>query len=301
MYRGSGRAGRCHQRGGVVNLKAFLGEALGSALELGIGTPDDVMRHVSPDVLAACLPRPLWARLFTASLGAPRVDAQLVVETIGVPNLCEHVPTHIIWACVSEIAARSLGGSYTAPAIMTRASLTTSGSSPSIAVTTQTPSPPFGVLAPPPAAIETAATATAASGGPALPPVNPLADLITELESDDRPITPTRARTPTGQRFRQSNTGIGAGRLGATTPPQPRRPQAQAIPPATPTSPSRPRRTGTDVEEPESEATSTEWRGNGASREIAVDDSQLVDWKSTETTQAAGATDDDFSDLGRKR
>jgi hypothetical protein len=301
MYRGSGRAGRCHQRGGVVNLKAFLGEALGSALELGIGTPDDVMRHVSPDVLAACLPRPLWARLFTASLGAPRVDAQLVVETIGVPNLCEHVPTHIIWACVSEIAARSLGQSYTAPAIMTRASLSTpsgTGSSPSIAVTAQ-PSPPFGVLAPPPATIEHA-TATPASG-PALPPVNtPLADLITELESDDRPITPTRSRTPTGQRFRQSNTGIGAGRLG-TTPPQPRRPQAQAIPPATPVSTSRPRRTGTDVEEPESEATSTEWRGNGASREIAVDDSQLVDWQSTETTQAAGATDDDFSDLGRKR
>ena len=109
-----------------MNLKAFLTDALGQALELGIGTPDDVLRHVTPDVLATHLPRPLWARLFTACLGAARVDAQLVVETIGVPNLCEHVPSYLIWACISEIAARSLGQTYTAPTIMTRASLTPS-------------------------------------------------------------------------------------------------------------------------------------------------------------------------------
>ena len=31
------------------------------------------------------------------------------METIGIPNLCEHVPTSIIWACIAEIGARSLG------------------------------------------------------------------------------------------------------------------------------------------------------------------------------------------------
>nr|MDQ3340213.1 hypothetical protein [Myxococcota bacterium] len=92
-----------------MNLKAFFVASLQSALDLGIATPDDVLKHVTPDVLANVLPRPLWARLFTACLGAPKVNAQLVVETIGVPNLCEHVPAQLIWACLSEIGNRSLG------------------------------------------------------------------------------------------------------------------------------------------------------------------------------------------------
>jgi hypothetical protein len=100
-----------------VNLKAFFVATLSSALDLGIAVPDDVLRHVTPDVLAHNLPRPLWARLLTACVGAPRVDAQLVVETIGVPNLCEHVPAPIIWACIEEIAQRSLGGVVMAAAV----------------------------------------------------------------------------------------------------------------------------------------------------------------------------------------
>jgi hypothetical protein len=271
-----------------VNIKAFFGDALGQALELGIGQPDDVLRHVTPDVLAAHLPRPLWARLFTACLGAPKVDAQLVIETIGIPNLCEHVPSHIIWACIAEIGARSIGLAYTPPPIMTRASL--SSTTPATAPTRPTPPPMTSVLAPPPAAIEAAAPA---AGDKALPPVNqPLADLITELEADERPITPQRARTPTAQRFRQSNTGIGRG-LGAPKPD--RRPMVQASTPP-PVTPTKPRRTGTEVEETETEGNG-EWR----SREIAVDDSQLVDWQSAETTNAQVPGDEDFSDIGRKR
>jgi hypothetical protein len=268
-----------------VNIKAFFSDALGQALDLGIGTPEDVVKHVTPDLLAAYLPKPLWARLLTACLGASRVDATLVVETIGVPNLCEHIPAGVIWGCISEIAARSLGQAYAAPTrppIVTRPIVPTSNDSGSM-------------LAPPPDAIDapTALGTSPGSVGPSIPsPTNgPLADLITELEADERPITPTRARTPTSQRFRQSNTGIG--RLGqsqaAATPPapQPRRPQAAA---AAPTPAGRPRRTGTEVEEGEAE---NETR---AGREIAVDDSQLVDWQSTETTQTADG--DDFSDIG---
>src|SRR4029079_2990692 len=110
VHRGGGGARRCQQVGGPVNLKAFFVTTLSSALDLGIAIPEDVLRHVTPDVLAANLPRPLWARLLTACLGAPRVDAQLVVETIGVPNLCEHIPAQIIWGCIQEVAVRSLSG-----------------------------------------------------------------------------------------------------------------------------------------------------------------------------------------------
>jgi hypothetical protein len=280
LHFGGGGASGCDQRGGVVNAKAFFGDALGQALELGIGTPDDVLRHVTPDVLSTYLPRPLWARVLTACMGAPKVDAQLVVETIGVPNLCEHVPAHIIWACISEIGARSIGQTFTAsPPVLTRASLAAPAGPP----TRPTPPPMNSVLAPPPEPAAVAASEKAVN--------QPLADLITELESDERPITPTRSRTPTGQRFRQSNTGIG-GRVGPTT--QPRRPMASATPPATPPAvPSKPRRTGTEADDAETEAEG--WR----SKEIAVDDSQLVDWQASETTQASG--DEDFSDIGRNK
>jgi len=266
-----------------------------------------VLRHITPDMLAQYLPRPLWARLLTACLGAPRVDAQLVVETIGVPNLCEHLPGPVIWQVIAEIAARVLGQPYVAPApgpaIVTRSAapiaIPVSKSAP-----IERPIEGRSVLAPPPDAIEapvssSSSSSSGASVGPSIPaPVNgPLADLITELEADERPITPTRARTPTSHRFRQSNTGIG--RLGASPsqpPPQARRPQA-AVPMPPSAAPKAARRGATEVEEVE-----TDMHAERASqREIAVDDSQLVDWQSTETTQAAASGDEDFSDIGRKR
>jgi hypothetical protein len=115
----------------------------------------------------------------------------------------------------------------------------------------------------------------------------PLADLITELEQDERPITPTRTRQPTQQpqRFRQSNTGIG--RLGANAA---RRPMAQASPPTG--SIARPvRRGSTEVQETDI--------NDFASPEVAVDDSQLVDWQGSEETNTSTSTNDDFN--GRKR
>ena len=266
-----------------MNLKPFFADALGSALEIGIGTPEDVLKYVTPDVLAQYLPRPLWARLLTACLGAPQVDAQLVLETIGVPNLCEHVPGAMIWACIAEIAARALGQ----PVVPTRAETAP------ILLTTPKESRP--ALAPPPeprpipAKPTEPVRPTPPSGIKPIPPVDAaLADLVNELNAEPDPA-PARARTPTGQRFRQSSTGIG--RLGAN---QARRPQAAAAVSAPARAPSA-RRNATEVNEidPETEL------GTFAGREIAVDDSQLVDWQSTENTNTT--TDDDFGDLGRKR
>lgn len=288
MHRGRGGEGRGHERGGVVNIKAFFVDALTSALDLGLGTPDDVLRHVTPDVLATHLPRPLWARLFTACLGAPRVDAQLVVETIGVPNLCEHVPSTIIWACIAEIGSRSLGKvpDVAAPP----APLPATSSAPARAA----------VLAPPPepAPVPVPASASAPVAiGPSIPvptpsPIvnQPLADLITELEAEgpsEPRLANLRPRSPTAQRFRQSNTGVG--RLTG------RRPQAAAVP-----SPARSRRESTELEQ-ETEThvgDSTDWRQKDP---VPVDDSQMVDWQSTDGAGAPAVPDDDFSDLGRKR
>lgn len=247
-----------------MNIKAFFVDALTSALDLGVARPEDVLKHVTPDVLAQHLPRPLWARLITACLGAPRVDAQLVIETIGIANVAEHVPSAIIWACLAEVGARAIGKDVEVAPV-------------SVARTASAP------LAPPPPEVITSAPPTRPTPQP-MPAVAPnipapasaaLADLINELETSEPVTQPARARTPTAQRFRQSNTGIG--RLGSAQ----RRPQA-AMAPATPKS----RRTGTEVSETE------------LAQDIPVDDSQLVDWSSSENTQAS---DEDFSDLGRKR
>jgi hypothetical protein len=270
-----------------VNVKQFFVTALSQALELGIATSDDVVRHVTPDVLALHLPRPLWSRLLTACLGAPRVDAQLVVETVGVPNLCEHIPQTIIWGVLLEIGARALGN---APLAQPRAL-------------------PLAVAPPPPEiAAAPVAPQSPAPSGPSIPAPQ-MGNLLAELEADER-STPTpppspggRSRTPTGQRFRQSNTGIG--RLAQTSA---RRPMASASPPTpTPTPATQIIEAGTEksravpsiVRRGQTETeydveTEIDWKNR---EPIAVDDEQLVDWSAAEETQTTNSTDD----YGRKR
>lgn len=269
-----------------MNIKAFYVDALGSALEQGIGTPADILRHVTPDVLAEHLPRPLWARLLTACLGAPHVDPQLVIETIGVPNLCEHIPSPIIWLVIADSAARALGKpSEVNPPTPIVESRTSSRS----------------VLSPPPDVVEhpvgTPAHATPVAVGPSIPSPAPMADLIAELEQDDRPVTSAvRPRSPTAQRFRQSNTNA-RGSLATSS----RRPQA-AVPSTLPTGTGRQPRQSTELSDAETEtAVGNDWPvRNGAGAEIPVDDSQLVDWK-TDASGSAITGDDDFSDLGSRK
>ena len=271
-----------------MNIKAFFVDALSSALELRIGTPDDVLRHVTPDVLAQHLPRPLWARLLTACLGAPRVDAQLVVETVGVPNLCEHVPTSIIWACIAELGARSLGRPVEARA--------------PTPVPSSSSQPVKSVLAPPPEIVKPTATparGTPVSIGPSIPKPTPARGMPAQPDPeaaaaptpvDEKPATTSslRSRTPTGQRFRQS--GSSARTLGGVS----RRPQAAAVPSIKPAKRSEP----TDYET-ETAVEAADWR----EKEIVVDDEQLVDWQADPGSAVSTAItgDDDFSDLGSRK
>ena len=271
-----------------MNIKAFFVDALTSALDLNIGTPEDVLRHVTPDVLSVNIPRPLWARLLTACLGAPRVSPTLIVETIGIANLCEHVPSQIIWACIADIASRALGKSaLVAPPPDINDRPTATGA----------PVTNVGPVAIGPSI----STPTPVAAG-----TQPLQDLITELEQTDDPRPGLgqlrQPRSPAAQRFRQSNTGVARSGVGAGTPSSgARRPQA-AAPPA-PTSLPRPsggrRGSATDLNEVEP-ATSVETADWGE-KEIAVDDSQLVDWQTDVGSANAITGDDDFSDLGRKR
>ncbi len=291
-----------------MNLKGFLDTALSQALELGMGSPDDVVRHVTPEILADHLPRPLWARLLTACLGAPRVDAQLVIETVGIANLCEHVPVAVMWNCLSEIASRSLGREFVpldVPASAPSAVVSKHDSSPVMRTGTGTgpdrPAP-LSMTPPPEEKPRETPTPKPVALGPSIPspgtqsPIDELAEVVAALENDDRAAMPARARTPTSQRFRQSNTGIG--RLAANNT---RRPQATATEPV-PTVTSPPtappgrtaRRGSTEVSEYESETEvgKDDWKNTLA---VDVEEEQLVEWS------AAGEETQSTDDFGRKR
>ncbi len=97
-----------------MDFTKFFVDALGSALRLGLASPEDVLRHATPDLLSKHLPRPLWSKLIQACLVAPCTDAKLVVETLGLPAICLHIPAPIVWTCLAEIGARALGRSVSA-------------------------------------------------------------------------------------------------------------------------------------------------------------------------------------------
>jgi hypothetical protein len=265
-----------------VNIKAFFVSTLSSALELGIATPDDVLRHVTADVLSIHLPRQLWARLLTAALGASRLDAQLVVETVGVPNLCEHIPSPIIWACIAELGQRVLSGVPAQP-ISRQAAMTPPAMK----------SQPVPLAAPPPEvkreAPAPARPAPAAASPTTAKPSDGLADVVAALESDERQTTPSgRARSPTGPRFRQASTGIG--RLAAINTRRPQAPvpaaedgaQAAGAAPGA-AKPSRRGQGDVDGAYEIASEVKEDWKSS-----LAVEDEQLVDWQGSEETQTAG-------------
>jgi len=88
--------------------RRFAYEALHSGLELELVTPDDVIAHVTPEVLAHHMPIALKAKLLQASLSAERVTPALVLEVVGLEALVEHAPLPVLWACVRACAVRAL-------------------------------------------------------------------------------------------------------------------------------------------------------------------------------------------------
>jgi hypothetical protein len=296
----------------------FLGDALASAVELGIATTEDVLRFATPDVLATALPRPLWARLLTACLGAAKVDAALIVETVGIPNLCEHLPAPILWACLSTAAARALDNAALA-AVATVAAATTvvapPPSAPSAAPvaaaavgSSRVPSTAAGSgewkrentpaplsITPPPAPRDAAPEVRTGSKPSLTPPSTPIptpSPLIPDIdiEDDDDPIAPPPVAAPASQRrgstrqpFRSPPPASAARPTAHVTA---RRPQAQAAP--APTTP--PRRGQTEANDYD---IATDIRSADDYRTPGGD--ELIEWSGGEETMTG---DDDF---GRKR
>lgn len=89
--------------------RRFLYECIGMGLELETVTPDDVIRHITPEVLAHHLPVALKAKLLHASLNAERMTPALIVESIGVEGLVENSPMPALWAVIRGAVERQLG------------------------------------------------------------------------------------------------------------------------------------------------------------------------------------------------
>ncbi|MEZ4359940.1 MAG: hypothetical protein R3B48_07140 [Kofleriaceae bacterium] len=261
-----------------MSITRFFVDAFTSALEQKLATEADLLRHMTPEVLAEHLPRPLWARLLTACLGASRVDAATVVDTVGIPNLCEHLPDPLLWTCLAEIAATALGAAATvAPSARAgTADPAAAPDAPAPATTSGARRVATDMLLPPPPA-SAPRPGSASDGAGATDPAS-LFDGARQRATTRSPTRTLSGRVPAA---------------GAST----RRPQAAAPPPpatipsGTPvgappraTSPSPlfsppPRADELDFEI-ETDIRS-DWKDRDA---IPVDDEQLVDWSSSEET-----------------
>ncbi len=292
--------------------RAFLSVSLTRALELGLGTPDDVLVHATPDVLSAHLPRAVWTQLLAACLAAPRTDARLVVDTVTIPVLCEHVPEPILWACLAQLATRALGRGLVAPPPPT----STASSSVVTSAIAPTPSAPIAAAPIAPIAAAPSASMSAVPIAPfAVAPsapiaTTPLAPLTSARAStaDERtaevtrivaassvtaaaplPATPTRASTENGRKSAEppplgdppAPPRTASGSAPRTTLGN-RRPQAAAAMAPRRSDPRPPPGRASTATDFEIETDLGEaWKKDAE----AVDDDQLIDWAQSEETQ----------------
>ncbi len=73
-------------------------------LQVGVIKPEDLLRYVTPTVLATDLPPHLVAAILQAGMNEHSFDASLVVKTLGANNLAEHLPLPLLWNCINEAA-----------------------------------------------------------------------------------------------------------------------------------------------------------------------------------------------------
>ncbi len=308
-----------------MSVAAFLTAALESALDNDVATPEDLLRHATPDVLATHVPRAVWARLLATCLSAPRLDARIIVDTIGVSTLCQHVPVATMWACLAEISTRALGrGLVAAPPSVVAASSPVLPPPPPVMARVATPPRGTAVEAgraaaaaatgtPPRGTLDAAAEVTRVAHPP--PELSKLAAEKSETRGELTRVVPASGREPEplGEPPAPPRAPGATTRAAATTQPPAagRRPQASAsaaaaapasasplgaAPPAkaprgTP-SPARRVSTATDFEI-ETDV-NEQWKRTSppvpgaAAVEIPVDDEQLVDWTSAEETATSG-------------
>jgi hypothetical protein len=82
----------------AATVTEMLRRGLTAGLSLGVLTPADVVREVTPKILLAQFPDALSIKLLEASLTTGAMNPNLVVDTLGAEALAKHAPVQI-WAC----------------------------------------------------------------------------------------------------------------------------------------------------------------------------------------------------------
>lgn len=73
-------------------------------LQVGVLSPEDVMRHTTPSVLATDLPPELVASVLQAGIDGDGFNPETVVKALGAEKIAEHLPLPVLWSCVNEAA-----------------------------------------------------------------------------------------------------------------------------------------------------------------------------------------------------
>lgn len=169
--------------------QAFLREVLGAGLELGHLRAEDVLRHVPPDVLVEVLPKGLVATLFAKALGARALDADLMLATLGLDAICEHVPHQRLWQSVEAAMRQALDGTAAVAA----------------------PAKPLAVASAPIRAPMATPPARAATGRPTVDSIEALAESLHDAVAPEVLAAPEpRPKSTTARATSAPNAGVSA-------------------------------------------------------------------------------------------
>ena len=84
--------------------RKWIAVLLEEGLRLGVLSPEDILRHMTPAVLATDLPPTLVASVLQAGLDGNRFEPVVVVQTLGAEQLAEHMPLPLLWSCLEDAA-----------------------------------------------------------------------------------------------------------------------------------------------------------------------------------------------------
>jgi hypothetical protein len=85
----------------------WLAIVLAAALDNDIMTPDDILLHATPEVLAAHLPPDVMSNVLAASLKEGTMNSEVILRTVGPDVLSRYVPPNILWSSVQSAARRA--------------------------------------------------------------------------------------------------------------------------------------------------------------------------------------------------
>jgi len=85
----------------------WLAVVLAAALDNDIMNPEDVLNHITPEILAAHLPPDVMSNVLASSLSAGVMTAEVILRTAGPDVLSRYIPPRVIWKAVEAAAGRA--------------------------------------------------------------------------------------------------------------------------------------------------------------------------------------------------